>query len=98
METEIKGLVKSGHYSSKIEVLKDALRVLFETKPNLKISVALEMYRGNEVSLSRAAEIAGVTTVEFKEILANRGGTIVSESKSTEKMDEKAKVLKKYLK
>ena len=98
METEIKGLVKSGHYSSKIEVLKDALRVLFETKPNLKISVALEMYRDNEVSLSRAAEIAGVTTVEFKEILANRGGTIVSESKSTEKMDEKAKVLKKYLK
>jgi len=98
MESEVRGLVKSGHYPSKIEVLKDALRTLFETKPNLKISAALEMYKNNDVSLSRAAEIAGVTIVEFREILANRGLTIVSESKSIREMDEKARVLKKYLK
>jgi len=98
MESEVRALVKSKYYPSRIEVLKDALRTLFETKPDLKILAALEMYRDNEVSLSRAAEIAGVTTVEFKEILANRGGALVSEAKSTGEVDKKAEKLSKYLK
>ncbi|PKP54389.1 MAG: hypothetical protein CVT90_01535 [Candidatus Altiarchaeales archaeon HGW-Altiarchaeales-3] len=98
MESEVQALVKSRYYQSNIEVLKDAIRTLFETKPDLKISAALEMYRSNEVSLSRAAEIAGVTTVEFKEIMANRGIPLISEAKSTSEMDKKADKLSKYLK
>lgn len=58
----------------------------------------VEMYRGKEVSLSKAAEITGVTAVEFKENLANRGVPLISEEKSTVEMDEKARKLSEYLK
>ena len=94
MEREVMMLIKLRYYC-KIDVLKDALRALFATKPNLKISVALQMYLNNNV-LPRGAEIAGVTTVEFKEIMANKGITRVSESKSTKDMDEKANSYNKF--
>jgi len=55
------------------------------------------MYLNNNV-LPRGAEIAGVTTVEFKEIMANKGITRVSESKSTKDMDEKANSYNKFIK
>lgn len=55
---------------------------------------AIELYRKGEVSLSKAAEIAGVTTVEFKEILAKKGFTREIEARPAAEMDMK---LKKYL-
>ena len=69
---EIEALVKSGHYSSKSDVVKDALRKLLEVKPNLRISSAVEMYKLGQASLAKCAEIAEVSTIEFKEILAER--------------------------
>ena len=44
--------------------------------------------------MSKAAEIAGMTTIEFKEILGKRGFTREIEARSAEEMDEK---LRKYL-
>ena len=37
VEAEIEAVVKAGYYSSKSEVVKDALRLLFETRKELKI-------------------------------------------------------------
>ena len=81
MSMEISALVKAGFYSSKSDVAKDALRCLFEHKPNLKISAAVEIYREGRVSLGKAAEIAEMSTPDFKEALAERG--FVRELKST---------------
>lgn len=54
----------------------------------------MELYRKGEVSLSKAAEIAGVTTIEFKEILGKKGIIREIEARPTAEMDRK---LKKYL-
>jgi len=91
MEAQIDALVRAGYYSSTSEVVKDALRLLFETKKELKTASAVELYKSGEISLGKAAEIAGVTVVEFKEILASRGVYREFEVKSTEEMDEKIK-------
>ena len=72
-EDEIEAVVDAGYYSSKSDVIRDALRFLFESKKNLKISAAIEMYKKGKVTLSKAAEIAGIDTVSFKEILKDRG-------------------------
>jgi predicted HTH domain antitoxin len=72
-ESEIKALVRAGYYSSKSDVVKDAIRHLLETKSNLKLAAAIQMYITKEVSLSKGAEIAGLTLIEFKEILKDRG-------------------------
>ncbi len=94
MEAEIEAVIKAGYYSSKSEVVKDALRLLFETKKELKVASAVEMYKNGEISLGKAAEIAGVTVVEFKELLASRGIYRELEVEPTEKMDEKLKNLR----
>ena len=73
MSEEISALVKAGFYSSKSDVAKDALRCLFEHKPHLKVTAAVELYNSGEASLGRAAEIAEMGTSDFKEALAERG-------------------------
>ncbi len=73
MEMEIESLVQSGYYSSKSDVIKDAFRIFLESRPHLRTAAAVEMYKREEVSLGRAAEIACVSLEEFKDILHDRG-------------------------
>ena len=73
MEKKIHALIEAKYYPSISEAVKDAFRTLFATKPALKIISAVYLYSNNEVSISKASEIAGVSIEEFKEILASRG-------------------------
>jgi Arc/MetJ-type ribon-helix-helix transcriptional regulator len=73
MKKEVDALVRSGHYSSKSDVVKDALRYMLDNKSNIRIAAAIELYKAGEVSLGTAAEIANVGLVEFKDMLASRG-------------------------
>lgn len=75
VKKEIDALVQAGYYSSKSDVVKDALRTFLSEKKNLRLAAAVELYKREEVSLGKAAEIADVGLVEFKEILASRGNT-----------------------
>lgn len=73
IEKEINALIKANYYPSMSDAIKDAFRALFEAKPNLRIISAQLLYKNNEVSLSKAAEIAGVSIEDFKEMLASAG-------------------------
>lgn len=73
IDMQINALIKAGYYSSKMDITKDAFRVLFETRANLKVVSAVELYKSNKISLSRGAEIAGQSIEEFKEVLVDRG-------------------------
>ena len=73
IEKEINALIKANYYSSMSDAIKDAFRALFEAKPNLRIISAQLLYKNNEISLSKAAEIAGVSIEDFKEMLASTG-------------------------
>lgn len=94
-ESEIKALVRAGYYSSKSDVVKDAIRHLLETKSNLKLAAAIQMYITKEVSLSKGAEIAGLTLIEFKEILKDRGIKIDSYVSDKEEMKEGQEIIRK---
>ncbi|MBI2135530.1 UPF0175 family protein [Candidatus Woesearchaeota archaeon] len=73
MSLELKALIKCGIYTSKSDVVRDAMRCLYTHQPTLKLNIAIELYKEGEVSIGKAAEIAGMSTVDFKEILAERG-------------------------
>ena len=92
-EDEIEAVVEAGYYSSKSDVIRDALRHLFETKNHLKISAAIEMFKKGKVTLSKAAEIAGIDTVSFKEILKDRGIKIEIQVDKKEDLDKRASKL-----
>ena len=94
IERKVGALLDAGYYSNKSEVIKNAVISLFRENTELNVAVAIELYKKGEVSLSKAAEIAGVTTIEFKEILGNRGFTREIEARPAEEMDAK---LRKYI-
>jgi len=76
---------------SENELLKEAIRALFEVNPQLKIEVALELYKDGEVSLEKAAEIAGMGVVEFREFVSKKirrevGSNEAELKKRTEKL------------
>lgn len=71
-EEEINSLIRTKSYASKDEVISDALRALLVLKPGLKVEIAVDLYKTGRVSLGKAADIAGMSLEEFKEILASR--------------------------
>jgi len=97
VEKEIDALVRAGYYSSKSDVVKDALRTFLDKKPSLKLAAAVELYKKEEVSLGKAAEIAEMTTPEFKERLSEFGVRRVIDAESAEKMDKEiARIKRKH--
>lgn len=75
VEDEIKLLTDRG-YLTEEEAKREAYRALLRERPDLRISLAVERYKEGDLTLNRAAEIAGVTTEELKRTLAKRGVTI----------------------
>lgn len=69
----MESLIRSGHYKDKENLQDEAFRTLLEVKPELRTEVAIELYKSKKVSLSRAAEIAGVSLEGIKTILKSRG-------------------------
>lgn len=90
---ELDILVKKGYYPSKSDLLRDAFRALLNTKAELRVSLAIELYLKEKISLARAAELAGMTTIEFKEVMAGRGIVRETEGKSVKEIDKKLKKL-----
>ena len=95
IENEIRALIKYGYYDSVDEAVKDAFRTLLNAKPDLRIAAAVELYKEGVVSLGKAAEIAGVTTIEFKDILADRGIRREVGSRSMEELEKGVERIKR---
>ena len=66
------------YYNSIDNLIEDAFRALLNLKPGLKVEIAIELYFKEEVSLSKAAEIAGMDIEGFKELLEMRGLKVTS--------------------
>ena len=58
VKKEIDALVRAGYYSSKSDVVKDALRTFLAKKENMRVAAAAELYKQEEVSLGKAAEMS----------------------------------------
>jgi Arc/MetJ-type ribon-helix-helix transcriptional regulator len=97
IKKEIDALVRAGYYSSKSDVVKDALRTFLYSKKNLRTAAAVELYKDGEVTLGKAAEIADMGIVEFKDVLASQDYKRVLVAESARKSDrELAKIKSRY--
>jgi len=70
---EARDLVQARLYNSEEDVLRDALRYLLRARPEARIQVAVHRYQSEDLSLARAASIAGVSWAQMKEILLEKG-------------------------
>lgn len=73
MTVEVQELVDSGVFPNAETAVREALRVLWQERPAVRIEVAIHRYQVEEISLARAAALAGVSFDRMKDILAERG-------------------------
>ena len=91
---ELAGILEDPAEEKKINVedaIEEAFRLYFNLKPELKLEGAIISYLKGKCSLSRAAELVGVTVPEIKEILASRGIVRETEGKDVSAIDRKIK-------
>ena len=72
-QLNLKGLVDSGIYESEDEVLHDALNLFLQEHPDYRKKLAVYRYQNEEITLGKAAEVAGVSLETIKQILVENG-------------------------
>ncbi len=60
-------------YESEEAVIQDALRHLLRARPELRVSLAVYRYQMEDMSLAKAASLAGVSWAQMRDILLERG-------------------------
>lgn len=87
-EMELEAIVNAGIFKNKNDALREAINTFFSVKPAMRLEAAIELYKGNKVTLGKAAEIAGTDLWSFKEIVADRGIKVEIECEVKDKLDK----------
>ena len=66
-------LVEARLYPNQEAVIQDALRSLIQEKPQLRVELAIHRYQTEEISLAKAAHLAGQSFDRMKALLVQRG-------------------------
>ncbi len=69
----VQDLVKAKLYADDNAVIVDALRHLLRNRPDLRINLAIYRYQHEAISLAQAADLAGVSWPQMRDILRERG-------------------------
>lgn len=70
---QVEDFVKANLYDNEEAVIQDALRHLLRGRPELRIRLAIYRYQQEKLSLAKAAEVAGVSWAQMRDILLERG-------------------------
>jgi Arc/MetJ-type ribon-helix-helix transcriptional regulator len=73
MSDELEALISAGYYDNKSEIMRDAFRQLLANRKELRLVIALELYNRGKATVSRAAEVAGVSFEDMKTVLSTDG-------------------------
>lgn len=85
-----KELVELALYKDEQEVIDEGVRYILRSHPEYRMEIAIKRYKEEAVSLGRAADLAGISLEEMKEVLRTRGVALKGpESKAEIKEDAK---------
>lgn len=73
VKKELKVISSTGLYRNEEEFIKEAINTLLAARKDLRVSIACELYKTDEISLGKACEIASINIEEMKEVLYKRG-------------------------
>ena len=69
----LKGLVEAGLYESEEKAIYEAVKLLLKEHPDYKKKLAIYRYQTEDITLAKAAEIAGVSLETMKQVLVENG-------------------------
>ena len=70
---EVQDLVRARLYENEEAVIRDALRHLLRGRPDVRVQLAVYRYQKAEISLAKAANLAGVSWAQMRDILLEQG-------------------------
>ena len=97
LERELAATVRSGLFRNEAEAVREVLDTFFAAKPQYRIEAALAMWKADEVSLERAAEIAGMNFFLFRDLMIQRGIKVVVEVDEKRVREQSKKIRERYL-
>jgi len=69
MKKELNVISKTGLYRDDEEFVKGAINTLLAARKDLRVVIACELYKRDEISFGKACEIASLNIEEMKEVL-----------------------------
>lgn len=69
----MEGSIEAGVFENKSDAIRHALRAYFEERDDVRLAVAIHLYDHDEISLGKAARLAGVSRFEMPDILREHG-------------------------
>lgn len=84
----IDAIVEMGDFPSREAVVEEALQLFFQAYPQQRLEMAIQLYRDEEATLLRTAEIAALNTLDFQAILRARGIAIVIADATKTEIDQ----------
>ena len=88
VDQQVDAIVRAGIFPDRGHALAEAMQTLFAVRPQLRTEAAVELFREGEISLLRAAEMAGLDFESFRILLAERAIPWAVEAASTDELDK----------
>ena len=85
---EIAAIVRAGCFPSEEDAVREAVQTLLAVNPHLRREAAIRRYLDEEITLGRAAELAGMTRWRLRELLTQRGLPNAIEARPSKELDE----------
>jgi predicted HTH domain antitoxin len=93
---KVRDFVAARIYDDEEAVIQDALRHLLRARTDLRTQLAVHRYQTEEISLAKAASLAGVSWAQMKDIWVERGIQPRLGPETIEEAEEEVEALRHY--
>ncbi len=87
VDQQLEAIVRAGLFRDRQHAIQEAMQTLFTVRPQLRTEAAVELFRSGEISLLRAAELAGLDFESFRLLLRDRAIPWEVETQSSAELD-----------
>ncbi len=70
LQAQVTAAREVGLYADEADLIADAIQMLLAARPDVRLATAGQLYQRGEISLGKAAELAGLDIINFKRALA----------------------------
>lgn len=88
--------VDASLYQTEEDVVQDALRHLLRARPDFRIRLAVHRYQTENLSVAKAASLAGVSWAQMKDILIEHQVPLRLGVETLEEAEQEAQTLRTY--
>jgi predicted HTH domain antitoxin len=89
-------LVEARLYMNEQEVVQEALHVLLHTHPALRIQLAIHRYQTGDISMAKAASLAGLSWEQMRDALIDQNIQLRPGTQTLEETPSEIQTLREY--